>query len=62
MFFKIKDYGTQIPSGDTGYTLANLDFNFSYFGSVYSQVSININGYVCLGNNNQCFADIRPTP
>jgi len=57
-----QSYGTQIPSGDDSYTLANLGFSFSYFGSVFSQVSISINGYVCLGSNSGCRSVTRPTP
>ena len=51
-----------MSSSDDTYTLANLGFSFSYFGSIYSLVSISINGYVCLGSNSKCGSIQRPTP
>jgi hypothetical protein len=39
---------------DYGYELVDLDFTFKYFGTNYTQVSITLNGYVCLGSVLPC--------
>ena len=66
MFFKNKGtYGTQITSWsggtDQGYFIASLGFTYTYCGTAYTQVTVNTNGYVCLGSNTLCAADTRPT-
>ena len=43
------------------YTVLNLTFPFVYFGTLYTEVSVNINGYVCLGINSACNIVIPPT-
>ena len=47
---------------DEGYSIANLDFTFVYFGKSYTQVSISSNGYVCLGNNSECHGSTLSSP
>jgi hypothetical protein len=47
---------------DDGYKVVDLGFIFQYFWSDYTQVSISSNGYVCLGNNSECYRQSRPTP
>ena len=51
---------TQIPSEDDGLTVAPLAFSFQYGDTVYNQVTISTNGYLCLGNNTDCFRSQRP--
>ena len=44
------------------YELVNLNFAFEYLDTVYNELSISSNGYICLGNNQEC-GDIRsPSP
>jgi hypothetical protein len=47
---------------DDGYKVVDLGFKFRYFGTGYTQVSINSNGYVCLGDNLKCGSTTRPSP
>jgi hypothetical protein len=47
---------------DEGYAVVDLGFPFKYIGTEYTQVSISSNGYVCLGNNYECYERTRPTP
>jgi hypothetical protein len=49
-----------MPSADNSYTVASLGFNFAYAGTVYTQVSISTNGYVCLGSIS-CSSTTRPS-
>jgi hypothetical protein len=44
------------------YKVVDLDFTFKYFSTEYTQVSISSNGYVCLGNNSECYSPTRPSP
>jgi hypothetical protein len=41
--------------------VVDLGFTFQYFGSNYTRVSINPNGYVCLGLNFECWHQTRPS-
>jgi hypothetical protein len=43
------------------YTLLDLGFTFKYFDNIYTEVSISLNGYVCLGNNYYCRLQTRPS-
>ena len=54
-------YGTQCQPADDSFTLASLGFNFAVGESVYTQVTISTNGYVCLGYNSNCGSITRPT-
>jgi hypothetical protein len=54
--------GSQVRPNENLYTVLNLTFPFVYFGTVYTDVSVNMNGYVCLGINSACNQIIRPTP
>jgi len=47
---------------DDNYTIANIDFEFVYFGKSYTQVTISPNGYVCFGINPACIYRDRPSP
>jgi hypothetical protein len=44
------------------YKVVDIGFKFRYFNTNYTQVSINSNGYVCLGNNSECWKQQRPSP
>ena len=44
------------------YEVENLGFTYKYFGRDYTQVSINPNGYVCLGENSKCGWPTGPSP
>lgn len=44
-----------------GYSIADIGFNFTYFGKIYTQVSISTNGYVCFDDNIECSNGIRPS-
>lgn len=55
-------YGWQLLPITNIYTVVNLGFNFAYFGTDYSTVSISTNGYVCLGVNMKCDMRTRPSP
>ena len=57
---KIASYGTQLIPADDGIYLISLEFSFTYLSTVYTQVSISTNGYVCLGNNPNCYLWDRP--
>jgi hypothetical protein len=43
------------------YKVVDLGFAFKYIGKEYTQVSINPNGYVCLGDNYECGGRPRPS-
>jgi hypothetical protein len=45
-----------------GYSFLKLDFNYTFFDTVYTELSISPNGFVCLGINHECDQDIRPAP
>jgi hypothetical protein len=47
---------------DDGYKVVDIGFKFRYFNTNYTQVSINSNGYVCLGDNSECGMQTRPFP
>ena len=47
---------------DEGYEVVDLGFTFKYFWSDYTPVSISPNGYVCLGDNSECYSFKRPSP
>lgn len=55
--------GCQIPTNSENKVL-KLGFEFKYFGTVYSEININENGFVCLGRNEACdgFIITRPYP
>ncbi|HNB80584.1 MAG TPA: GEVED domain-containing protein, partial [Chitinophagaceae bacterium] len=48
------------PIGDEGTTLAPLGFNFNYFGTSYSNVTVHTNGYIVFGT--YAFGSYTPTP
>jgi hypothetical protein len=45
-----------------GYSIIKLEFNFTFLDTVYTDLSISPNGFVCLGINDECDQDIRPAP
>jgi hypothetical protein len=50
-----------MPSGNDGYALVKLNFDFTYFETIYKEISISTNGYICFGNNTFCTESIRPS-
>jgi hypothetical protein len=46
---------------DDGYTNMSLDFNFTYFDNIYTEISVSSNGYLCLGSNELCNQLTRPS-
>jgi hypothetical protein len=54
-------FGLQVPSENDGCALVKLDFYFTYFDTIYKEISISTNGYICFGNNEFCKGSIRPS-
>ena len=54
-------YGTQLTPADESYTSVDLAFTFNYFGTSFTQLAINTNGYVCIGFSSQCIGFSRPS-
>jgi hypothetical protein len=47
---------------DDAYELVDLGFTFKFYSTDYTRLSISSNGYVCLGDNYECYMSTRPTP
>jgi hypothetical protein len=42
------------------YKVVDIGFTFKYYSTEYTQVTISTNGYVCLGDNSECYRYTRP--
>lgn len=49
------------PIGDEGTVVANIGFNFNFYGTTYSQVQIHTNGFIVFGSANYVFGGYSPT-
>ena len=47
-------FGTLFPIGDDNFGVVPLNFNFNYFSNIFSQLTINTNGYVYFGTCTGC--------
>ncbi len=50
-------YVTLFTRGDDNYEAVSINFSFNYFGTLFSQLTLNTNGYVSFGNANNYNAE-----